>query len=340
MKIKRLTSAPFVVAQIEPPRCKQSFNHDEFLASFIDDEGTWSDYASEDKSDGHRVLLHMSPEGLGKKNYLTTRVLSKRTGLLGEKQESMPTIRDFRFNSEWRGWVLDGELVTPDGKGTSSDAHSAISKGQAVLTVWDLFHPSEEGRAVHYIHRRKTLKDFLKYHPDIPWLKLLPSRRDHENHLNEVMAAGGEGIILKPLNSAYGEGWVKVKGCITEDCAIIGFVMSTEGKYHQQGWIKSVELAQLFPIDKVAKLKNPFRVSNELAAKLPVRPGHVWVSVGRASGMDEEMRASLTKNRNSLIGQMAVEIECQLRLASGSFRHPRFVRLRADKPLKDCVIAK
>lgn len=341
MKIKRLISAPFQVAQIEPARCKESFSHSEFLASLAADDDRWSDYASESKSDGHRALLHISPEGFKRQNYLTTRVVSKRTGLLGEKQDSLPHIRDFVFNqAKWQGWVLDGELTTPDGKGTSADAHSAISKGHAIYTVWDLFCPAASRAPQAYVHRRSNLVDFCKDHSTIPWLKLLPSRRDHKTHLEEVMSAGGEGLVLKRLSSSYGKDWVKVKGSLTEDCAIVGFVMSTEGKYHQNGWIKSVELAQLFPSDKAAKLKAPFLVDSKMVAKLPVRPGHVWVSVGRASGMDENMRAALTENKEKLIGQMAVEIECQLRLASGSFRHPRFIQLRPDKPLKDCVVVK
>jgi len=62
------------------------------------------------------------------------------------------------------------------------------------------------------------------------------------------------------------------------------------------------------------------------------------VEVATVSGMTDELREELSRNKRRYLGKV-VEIKANGREPSGRFRHPQFVRFRADKRPEECVVA-
>ena len=140
---------------------------------------------------------------------------------------------------------------------------------------------------------------------------------------NAIVKRGGEGVVLKHIQSMYGERtkWIKVKKKETWDVIIMGYKKPSElsekvdgsisvTRYSDKGWIGALEIGQ-FVGDKIK-------------------------SFGTVSGMDETVRGRISCYPKDYLGKV-IEIEAQERLKSGSFRHPRFVGFRTDKNPKECT---
>ena len=159
--------------------------------------------------------------------------------------------------------------------------------------------------------------------------------------LQETLASGGEGLVLKDLSATYKCGkrptaWLKVKKVETHDCFVVGMTHGN-GKYSDV--FGALVLAQL---DK----------------------NGVPRIVGKCSGMDDETRQTLCKaisegvydygsvwdsmwaENKDLDGKMlrrvvptlVIEVRCMEKLESGLMRHPVFLRMRPDKAWADCKI--
>lgn len=285
--------------QIEPASCSGKMTVAEALKS---DEPT---HIYEEKYDGARYLLQINPHSLGQ-NFLTSRRISKVTERFVEKQDYYPNIRDSIFPEAWNDTILDGEIFVEGG--ISSDVQHAMVEGKGTLYYWDiLFYKGEDVRMRPLHERKKLLNEFAKF--ELTWAQ--PVRVYNSSKvLKEILQRKGEGIIIKDLTAPYGKGWIKVKAEDTQDVIITGVVWSTEGKYAQQGWIKSLTISQY--------------VNGKL------------VEVGQASGFNEELRKDFSVNTKKYLGR-PIEIKYQQRLPSGKFRSPRFMRFRDDKNPKDCV---
>lgn len=120
---------------------------------------------------------------------------------------------------------------------------------------------------------------------------------------------GYEGLVIKRHNY---DGWWKMKPAQTCDTVVTGVIWGN-GKY--QGQIGSLVVSLYNPIEKK------------------------WYEVASVSGMDDEMRRSLSEwhNRGDLVGQV-VEITYQELAGRGGLKHPRFRRLRDDKPVMECTM--
>lgn len=115
-----------------------------------------------------------------------------------------------------------------------------------------------------------------------------------------------EGFILKERCRA--PFWYKLKVSETYDLIVSGLEWPTAGKYKTRGWIKSLECA--------AYVNGKLRV------------------VANVSGMTDEVRSKIDSRD---IGRI-VEVEANLFASQGRLKHPRFIRWRADKNEKECVI--
>ena len=125
--------------------------------------------------------------------------------------------------------------------------------------------------------------------------------------VDKAVGMGYEGFVLK--QTQY-RGWYKVKKNQMVDCIIIG-VVEGEGKYTGQ-------IGALI----VAVLENKKQII-----------------IANVSGMVDAERLSLTElwKKNKLFGKV-VEVKYQEVGSRGRLRHPRFSRMRPDKPAKDCTI--
>lgn len=314
-------------------------------------EGLWVDdaYVVEEKYDGHRATAYFGPS--------VVRFFSSRESVKGGLTENTAKIPHLaaRPTKELVGTVLDGELIAlPPGKypkdheGGSkfvgailnSKPEEAIRKqeerGYLHFVAFDcLFHKGVDMRGVILYRRRYVLEKVIAAWQEFsPWRTHLHLAEQWEAKwelYNEIVEAGGEGVVLKRLNSVYGDqsAWVKKKFQATADCVIKGFeapkassvkkgdTEKTATKYAKAGLIGAVVLGQYDPASLPMK-------------QMPLR------EVATVSGFPDTLRADMTKHPEQYVGRVA-RIKHNGREPTGRFRHPRWDCLRDDKHAKDCI---
>lgn len=142
-----------------------------------------------------------------------------------------------------------------------------------------------------------------------------------------IVANGGEGVVLKHLYGKYVQGkkpaniWVKAKKKDTFDCIITGFKPAKDGKF--KGLIGSVELSQYKKMREEGDL-----IRYEL------------VTVCHASGMTDELRKDMTKNPEKYLGRVVVVDAYERVPGSVTLKQPRikYVRPEGSKDPKECII--
>lgn len=214
--------------------------------------------------------------------------------------------------------VLDGEVVDASdsfNKTVGDARRKGVSANDSVFHLFDAIPLEEFGDVFDqtYKHRRGWLQDLFEHAElnavDAPNLKLVPSYvvHSHEETMSiyrNIVGRGGEGVMVKCPNAFYeckrSFGWLKIKEENSVDLVIIR-MEEGEGKY--EGTLGKLVL------------------------------DYKGIEV-RASGMTDALRDDMWKNREKYIGELA-EIEYHEETPDNSLRHPRFVRMRTDKPLED-----
>lgn len=224
--------------------------------------------------------------------------------------------------------VLDGELMDKTNQFNKivGDVHKKdFAANDAVYylfdaLLWENFQADDDKRT--YRERRMMLSKLAEDTGlvRLPNVKVTPVRvmkslAQIEDWAAEIMKAGGEGLIVKPLNGRYEKkrsyGWLKIKGLESADCEIIDFEEG-EGKYEGM----------------LGKLVVDFKGVQ------------VGVGTGTNGSLPDSLRASLWEEYlkhgadQDWMGRLA-EIQFHEVTPDGSLRHPRFVRLRDDKPVED-----
>lgn len=310
--------------QIEPAGCCETVTFEQFEFGFSKPD-FFKGWVADEKFDGRRYLLQIRPNG-AKHNYLTSRRVSKTTGLMVEKQNSDTHFRDCMFGP--KDTVYDGEMLHPEG-GTSHEAATAIAKGIAVYRVFDLLRLNgEDTRNWPQKKRWAELKALEPSFPDRMFeVKHSPKPRQL---LRAVRAVDGEGIILKNPDAIYGKGWIKVVGVEYVDAVVTGYEMSDSDKYGPKNWIKGVKFGQWIPFD-------PNKTPPEGVVSITGGPKGNWalVQMGQTSGFTEAMRAKISENKEKFLGKVMI-LKFKGREASGALRHPRFHDWHPDKNPSEC----
>jgi len=179
----------------------------------------------EEKLDGHRVTVRITREGI--------EAFSRpRAGDVALRRELRPAIVEAL---RWLGpGVYDGELVAPGGH-----AWNVVELGaQTVLVIFDLLE--QDGRSLMantYSARRRALLDTLRRLPaDQAAVSTVESHPPTWARVQAIWARGGEGAILKHVNSVYAPGkragdWLKVKQSLSAVLTLIGFEAGKTGPY-------------------------------------------------------------------------------------------------------------
>lgn len=252
-----------------------------------------------------------------------------------------------------RTFVLDGEIVIPEGKGYSFDAllqriHPAESRIRklaretpASLFAFDLL-VDDKGKSLVGLpleERRKRLEAFFKKVPDGAQAVLSPATPDRKAAERWMGGTGLDGVVAKQLDSPYltGEraGMVKIKQMRTADCVVGGFRWAQKGGkvgslllglYNGEGRLDHVGFSSSFNAEEKAELEavlKPHESGSGFTGKAPGGPSR-W-----------------SQGRSTEWVPLDPVLVCEVRydhFSGGRFRHgTKFLRWRPDKKPEACT---
>jgi len=282
----------------------------------------WDDlkWVAEEKLDGARYVLHL----LNGKNRLFSRRKSTVDNKRIERTDNVPHLRDLEH--ELAGTILDGEIVVgPNCKsndvtrvmGSHPDRAVEVQEkiGFVQYKVFDILQ--YKGKDVcdePYSVRRALLEDVLK---DLDWEEYISSPKrtttGKREFCEEIIKAGGEGVILKDPDGKYVEGarptcWAKVKRENNWNVICTGF---TKGKNSFADTFGAIQFSMYVK--------------------------GVLTEVGQCSGMTLQIRNEVHADRDSYMGKV-FEVMGQEITDGGRIRHPRFKGWRLDVDPKTCTV--
>ena len=327
---------------------------------------TENETVAEEKFDGHRGLVHMTYEG----NRLFSRRVNK-DGWFSENTDQLPQIRDIKVDPEYYGTVIDGEVLLPIAHCTCRDVQSVtgakpdkaityqLENGFAFLRAFDiLYYKGINVMRMPYWKRKLLLLNVLEsiksdyiqfchlYATPKTYDKLMELSKgrleeyttlvdNYEGLFRTFLQKDKEGLIIKDINAIYEQkrtkSFVKMKAHKTYDCVIMGYEEPSKeytgkelGKWEY--WEDGTPVTKFYAMEWIGAII--FGVWKD--GKL--------VEVGRASGMDEQVREEISKNRKNYLNSV-VEIEAQgiINKETGSLQHPRFIMFREDKSSESCT---
>lgn len=295
------------------------------MASGLEDdklELLWGhpDIICEEKLDGSRYILQFDKYGNPK---LTSRRTSVKTGKMVDKTENLMGYVAFK-SLVFAHTIFDGEVCggndfsnTITLMGSSPDKAQELLKNGWKVKYYAFDILQYKGRDLRNLPL-KTRKEFLRKainqlpdHIRKNWVCLEPLKNERDTFF-QIVAKGGEGVILKNINSPYAEGkrnkdWIKVKKFKTYEGIIMGYRAGT-GKY--------------------ASSFGALLIGQYIDGKL--------IEVARMSGMTDAQRFEIWKHKEKYIGKI-VEFKAQEPTKAKRYRHPEFLRFRNDKDAKDCT---
>lgn len=308
-------------------------------------------YCLEPKWDGFRLVCHVTRDSTGPRVHSYTRELKCQDGKLPYVDEELLAI----FPD---GTVVDGEIVATvqndDGTVRNDFEHVQsvmLSKPERAVQralevrpldymIFDImYYGGKDIRSLALWQRKEILEKHLLGQATerlILGACVHPATQDlHERWV----AMGFEGTVAKLWDGTYqsdtrGKGWFKLKPQKTIDAVIVGFLPG-EGKYHDT--IGSIVFAQ--PTDDQGLLDKSWSFQREIEAKGGVvkfpLDGRKWAIRGTSSGMTDEIRYKIGRDRARYIARVVEMKHMGLMAGKLKFRHPQFNRFRDEKPLAD-----
>lgn len=264
--------------------------------------------AVEPKYDGVRALLIQRENHIGIYSR-TGKLFSGMQHIIDSFLEHCPHLTNI---------VIDGELISDSGFNEIVGAVHRKDKesSESIFMIFDILTVDEFENDLcqkHYLRRRKSIASLFKSHlPEDSPFDLAPSglavnSRQVERIYQAIRDAGGEGVIVKPLDGKYeckrSYNWLKIKDRQTVDIPVIGF---------EEGTGKNV---------------------GKLGALVCDLNG---VSVKVGGGLSDDLREKVWRNKGNYSGKL-VEVEYHEMTPDLSLRHPRFMKFREDKPFEDGV---
>lgn len=277
---------------------------------------------AEEKIDGSRYVLYLDCDPYERRtgNTLLSRKLSDIDSKHVDKTLQVPHITSIQY-AGLEGTVLDGEIQAEDFTKTNSIMNSAPAiahqkqeeLGLVRYRVFDIMaFRGKDVRSLPLEKRRKLVLEVVKRMDNEHIVPIQWIETNLTEYFNKIVAKGGEGIVVKNINSAYGVGWAKYKKSYDVTCFISGFKEGT-GKY--KDGVGSIAIS----------------VWND--------EGTVPTEVGFASGFDDKIRADMSANPKKYIGR-PVDIFAQEISKDDRLRHPTFYRFRDDLSSHDCTMKK
>ncbi|OGS11986.1 MAG: hypothetical protein A2234_05015 [Elusimicrobia bacterium RIFOXYA2_FULL_58_8] len=314
-------------------------------------ERIWAspDFIAEEKFNGVRGLLHIGR----KENRISTRCLSKRTGLYSEKSDHFPHLRNLPLDF-LDGTVIDGEILMNKSRmftgetfacGTLSCTMALCNaspekafvlqqeEGYASFQAFDILCYKGESLESQPFWKRRLLLEKLFSETaakgvDLTSLNLATQvSHDKRDFYEAVLSSGGEGVMLKQKDAVYqhvgrSKGMLKAKRFLTVDGFIVG---STSGKNGNAGMVGSLLIgAYDLCTDTVREIAG-------------VSPSDL--SLGKNSNLRRAM--TVLKDGKPCLApgflNRVVEIEA-FQWNNWRLVHAKILRFRDDKAPQDCVV--
>lgn len=313
--------------QIEPMLLGDWNDLDDTEAVAIEqDESGW---CVQEKHDGVRCLLHVTPDGVR----LTGRTVSEVTFRLSEFQANVPHLTT-GFET-LPGTVLDGELICPvstiDTGGTRTthplqatvailattpERAKSIQKQQGCplrFVAFDVLRFNGVDVTVETLRERLTILDTAYLAAENPHLGLVATHTANRAGFHELLLLEGkEGSVWKRLDQPYEPGkrvrhWLKRKKAIEVEAVVTGFKLGTKGKGNEH----VVGAIEFSTVDAGGTTK-------------PI----AWVS-----GLTSEERERMTRRDGetvtldrAMLGRKALVAGHDIAGKSGHYRHARIIR--------------
>ena len=299
------------------------------------------EYAAEKKEDGCHYLM------VGCRFFSTEHI---------EKTDNYPHLRDFFIKLDFPNLILDGEIFYPGKTSqyctrvTGADASTAVAfqqkNGQIHYYFWDMLRTPKGTwlNNVPYIKRREILvyfyDQFIKNTSMAEFIHLSDMRIENKKEfVDKIIADGGEGAVLKKLNSLYVMGkkpawmWMKYKIKDTADFFITGYEAPTI-KYSGtdfDNWpywrdVNGVmtPVSQNYYYDLIGAIELSAYVNGQ------------ETKICTCSGIDDNLRKEISENREGFMGKV-VKISFMQCTEAGYPRHPRFEEFHESKTADECM---
>lgn len=330
-------------------------------------------WVAERKYDGSRYLIRKE----NGKVSIVSRQPSKETGLPVDKTDRVPHLAELFAERLPDGTVIDGEIITHENceshEVTSimgSNADVAIEKqeerGYVQYVMFDiLFWRGKDLTGFKYYERRKALETIFKNNlSPSPYLLLAPVYQQNKEQVYEqIVAQGGEGVVLKNILSTYEISldpkrikkpknvWVKVKKYKTFDVVIMDFTDSTKeysgkDKDTWQYWegqngdllYKENRLSTVLEEQGYIPVTKPYFFGWIGAVGFGQYKDGELIRIGQTSGISDDVKQFMTDNKEQLIGKVIEVGAMRQNKKTGALVHPRFLRFREDKIAEQCIL--
>lgn len=317
-------------------------------------------YIATRKNDGEWCRIIKDAEGNIKAQ---SRSISKVTGEYGDKTEHIPHIID-EMHSYPCETVLIGELCFEDITKTSKDVGSilrckpdkAVARQKDIKLVFKVFDClafagmdlMEKPYWERFANARDAVGDFGYYMSMTDAVEC----GDFEEFLQEILAAGGEGIVIHRKDAKYKPGartaWdtLKVKKIVEElELPIVSFIAPNKAYCGEDASIWKYWVGTKSDETEVRSLGSPDSTIDVIKWEPVTKPYWMgWYNgvivdnkgtlVRVTSGLTDEDREWLaTEEAKKLLDEgslVATVSAMEIDKDSGSLRHPRLIRIRTE----------
>ncbi len=303
------------------------------------------EYFAEQKIDGALYQFCRTAQG----NYLFGRTVSVKNGLLTNKIDNVPHINS-ALSCLPCGTVIVGEIYVPGG--TSKNVTSIMG----CLPAEAIKRQDKQGKIKYYLHDmifydgedmqswgaearyQKLVEVWNEFHLEqFDFLRLAESfDTGIEERLSQILAAGGEGIVLKKKDAPYSEGkrpaWATIK-CKQMDTIDLVCTRAIEATKEYTG--KELETWPYWK-DDIAVTK-PYFYGWKTAIGIGAYDDEDNLKeIGTvSSGLTDEMRAHLDDYVGKVVALQCMSIDRKEK----TLRHPIVKAWRDDKNAAECRLS-
>lgn len=293
----------------------------------------WNDpnYVADIKINGIRATVHFMEKG----NRMFTRSASKFDPTRPiEFTHRFPRLANMPAWDVPAGTILDGEVFSPLRRheevagflNPKNDGPTAPEDFRFIC--FDCLFWGEEDMRAEPWWKRRSVVELAVVRLQSPTLvqRSAVVKGNKKAFYDSIVAAGGEGVVLKLVTAPYFEGkkpaniWVKAKVGEDFDCVVIGFTAAKKGKFF--GQIGAMEFGQYVQTGSYNNL-----------------PIYTMMKVGQASGMSDAIRKDMSNNPDKYLGKVVV-VSAQERIGGKlSLQNPQFeyIRIEGDKSPEECI---